>query len=1449
MGPKSAYSTPPLTSLPPELLIHILSYLDVQSLVSIQLVSKTFDALLKDHLNESVIWRNACITHRLIGFAEQSETSTSDSSLTASNEANQSRAGGSVGSEPPRREWGRWREWVEKQSRLGGSKGEATDVVWSDVLDLYSSQSLKGLSTDVNWKAFFKRRLEIHRSFVGQLPSDIICYKDSDSSSTNPYRNDNDDDSYLAKLRRIYEALMRIHDERKKLPSSAVPRLTIRYPFIFGADGDDDNDEETEFYLDSGASAEPQKAGHSDSDADSTEGIAAPSIPALTDSLLSRYLYTLGRIVPTNEKVHRIKVDEKNGFFLTTSRAGGLVVRDVESKRVLWELPKSYVRIYSHLEYENGYIIFDRTNGSQEVWRSSSIPAPRSPSARVLQPDERQHLASALAAPSFPSPSSDDDDDKDARIRGELRSEAMSTSYPPTRQRLLDMASTQTSSSGGTTKKEKSSLLPIEAIVRCALRLSGETAMVDAGVGIPGLDFDVLESVWKGEGNVWDEDPVKRRQDSGAAASGSVDMDEGGTSSVCSGNVFEKDGGEETRGEAGKKATPHRLSPYFVPHFVIPVPQIQVTTQGHQPVTQTVEDPTRAYRFVYPYLLAASPHRAGVWDVRTGEQVQVEENIQNIAIPEGYGRDSEFDLLGSEGERGGRGGGSTAGQSVAETPHPQGVMAVFGLSASSSGISTFVQGNENSDDDRIDEEHHMLGVNVHPPPYSGPQPGGVAPSSSKSKGKETVMFEEREEDQGDQEDEEEDPIFPTFKPFKSGWWDANSTFSGNGFSSSSSRGTHPSSSSTSTPTIATNADSTSKSEVENDGRRKRGDPLALISNIFTQLGNINYVELGERWIFLCGHECVRVFAREKEFFEDDSPSTTKTGSTTARTTLSTSSNTDNRGGNGTPRPQPPANSHWTPEDFTSLTPGSLVLRIPSDKIQYSRWSAALGSQSYRPHWGSEVIRQEVVWDDEMARQSEESVNVGVVDSPGLSRMRQRNRGRFQPRRGGFVHGAGGNQAGHEEEDQEREANGLGRMIKRRKRMYDEFIAVHISPCQNHLALLLSSSRLIFIPHFERLIRAEEDLWDVGVDVQLGSVRCPSVHLSYGGGEARGGGSAGRVGVVTQQGIYVITPSLKQQSLSNSTSSSSARPVELIVMRLAPSFMDPSRLIDVSCLQISDTGVWVNYDAPEPPKIETEGEVQAKGREKLEKGKGRYQRKMTSGSGGQSGSGVVPSYGEEDEDDEMFGEHDDENEMGDEDQWEDVNSDEDDEEDETDDEALEPNPYGDDEASEPSPYHRLEPGQTVPLVSASRSAWVIDPRYPMVAIKSRTHAAVEAAAVSSSSAALNPSTGTSTSRTVVDKGKWTARADHPASKSNSRKSPLSYHTPGKARRWVNQQFPMDATPPSQFQVRGGKCKWNHAEVSSTGRKLEVSMEREAILHDSQFTMTLSEKRIIMQIYVG
>lgn len=54
-----------------------------------------------------------------------------------------------------------------------------------------------------------------------------------------------------------------------------------------------------------------------------------------------------------------------------------------------------------------------------------------------------------------------------------------------------------------------------------------------------------------------------------------------------------------------------------------------------------------------------------------------------------------------------------------------------------------------------------------------------------------------------------------------------------------------------------------------------------------------------------------------------------------------------------------------------------------------------------------------------------------------------------------------------------------------------------------------------------------------------------------------------------------------------------REVDLVVHRLAPSFMDPQKLMRVTCLQMSDTGLWVNWsnwERPPPmnPRHETLG---------------------------------------------------------------------------------------------------------------------------------------------------------------------------------------------------------------------------------------------------------------------
>ncbi|KAE9407968.1 hypothetical protein BT96DRAFT_986195 [Gymnopus androsaceus JB14] len=70
--------------------------------------------------------------------------------------------------------------------------------------------------------------------------------------------------------------------------------------------------------------------------------------------------------------VHRHKVDEKAGIIITSFRHGGLVVTDLLENEILWSLPDNYVKRYAHLEYGEGYLIFDRIGGKKEVWRLAS---------------------------------------------------------------------------------------------------------------------------------------------------------------------------------------------------------------------------------------------------------------------------------------------------------------------------------------------------------------------------------------------------------------------------------------------------------------------------------------------------------------------------------------------------------------------------------------------------------------------------------------------------------------------------------------------------------------------------------------------------------------------------------------------------------------------------------------------------------------------------------------------------------------------------------------------------------------------------------------------------------------------------------------------------------------------------------------------------------------------
>ncbi|KAF5376923.1 hypothetical protein D9615_007333 [Tricholomella constricta] len=98
--------------------------------------------------------------------------------------------------------------------------------------------------------------------------------------------------------------------------------------------------------------------------------------------------------------VHRIKVDEKAGYILTTSSVGGLSVTDLHGDQELWSLPDHHVRPYAHCEYGEGYVIFDYIDGSKEVWRRVDDCNEDEVASSVVpesQPGARQQRVSATA--------------------------------------------------------------------------------------------------------------------------------------------------------------------------------------------------------------------------------------------------------------------------------------------------------------------------------------------------------------------------------------------------------------------------------------------------------------------------------------------------------------------------------------------------------------------------------------------------------------------------------------------------------------------------------------------------------------------------------------------------------------------------------------------------------------------------------------------------------------------------------------------------------------------------------------------------------------------------------------------------------------------------------------------------------------------------------------------
>ncbi len=91
-----------------------------------------------------------------------------------------------------------------------------------------------------------------------------------------------------------------------------------------------------------------------------------------------------------NHAVWRFKADFKRRLFISTSHAGGLCVSDMDTGRILWQLPSALdstedhaVRPYAHLEYQDGMVVFDREGDAVEVWQTDQQGTARGEFRRV----------------------------------------------------------------------------------------------------------------------------------------------------------------------------------------------------------------------------------------------------------------------------------------------------------------------------------------------------------------------------------------------------------------------------------------------------------------------------------------------------------------------------------------------------------------------------------------------------------------------------------------------------------------------------------------------------------------------------------------------------------------------------------------------------------------------------------------------------------------------------------------------------------------------------------------------------------------------------------------------------------------------------------------------------------------------------------------------------------
>jgi len=127
-------------------------------------------------------------------------------------------------------------------------------------------------------------------------------------------------------------------------------------------------------------------------------------------------------------------------------------------------------------------------------------------------------------------------------------------------------------------------------------------------------------------------------------------------------------------------------------------------------------------------------------------------------------------------------------------------------------------------------------------------------------------------------------------------------------------------------------------------------------------------------------------------------------------------------------------------------------------------------------------------------------------------------------------------------------------------IHQNFVAVHVSECGCHFAALLDRCRLLVVYDFEKASN-EEELYSQTLDIPISDgLHESSIYLAF---------DYGRISVVTGRGVFIVE--VDESSLGNI---SNEAPI-LTVCRVFQ-LTNLVSLDEVSCLMISDTGLYLNW---------------------------------------------------------------------------------------------------------------------------------------------------------------------------------------------------------------------------------------------------------------------------------